>query len=73
MLIYTQEDKILLAIEAIRSACAAGRKLSVLRAAKTYGVPKSSDSKGFPLRLSSVEDMANLLLLARNGKPVGKR
>ncbi|KAK1843586.1 transposase [Colletotrichum chrysophilum] len=30
------------------------------------------DSRGFPLRLASVEDMANLLLRTRNGTPVGK-
>src|SRR5436305_139620 len=30
------------------------------------------DAQGFPLRLSSVEDIANLLLKSRDGKPVGK-
>ena len=30
------------------------------------------DARGFPLRLSGVEDMANLLLKSRDGKPVGK-
>jgi hypothetical protein len=30
------------------------------------------DARGFPLRLSGVEDMANLLLASRDGKPVGK-
>ncbi|KAF4490738.1 Pogo transposable element with ZNF domain [Colletotrichum fructicola Nara gc5] len=109
MPIYSQEDKILLAIEAIQLTRAAGQKLSVRRAAKNYGVPESSlrdrmnnrprrettqpqrhkldaieektllqyvieqDSRGFPLRLAGVEDMANLLLRARNGEPVGKR
>ncbi|KAF6783205.1 transposase [Colletotrichum sojae] len=84
MSVYTQEDKILLAIKAIRSARAAGQKPSVLCAVKTYGVPESSvryrvndrprrvikqDSRGFPLRLASVEYIANLLLGARNGEP----
>ncbi|KAF6809514.1 transposase [Colletotrichum plurivorum] len=84
MSIYTQEDKIILAIEAIRSARATGKKLSVLRAAKTNGVPESSirhrmnnrpqrerndPLRGLPLRLAGVEDMANLLLRARNGEP----
>ncbi|KAH9233127.1 hypothetical protein K456DRAFT_53790, partial [Colletotrichum gloeosporioides 23] len=84
MPVYTQEDKIILAIEAIRSARVAGQKLSVLRAAKTYGVPESSvrhrmndrprrehtqPERRFPLRLAGVEDMANLLLRARNGEP----
>ncbi|KAK1656169.1 hypothetical protein BDP81DRAFT_16639 [Colletotrichum phormii] len=53
MPIYTQEDKVILAIEAIRS----------IRA----------DSRGFPLRLGGVENMANLLLRVRNAEPVGKR
>ena len=30
------------------------------------------DEKGFPLRLTGVENMANLLLKSRNGEPVGK-
>ena len=30
------------------------------------------DVQGFPLRLSSVEDIANLLLALRDAKPVGK-
>ena len=30
------------------------------------------DVRGFPLRLSGLEDMANLLLASRDGKPVGK-
>jgi hypothetical protein len=30
------------------------------------------DVRGFPLRLSGVEDMANLLLASRDSKPVGK-
>lgn len=42
MPVYAQKENILLAIEAIRSTRVAGRKLSVLRAAKTYGVPESS-------------------------------
>jgi hypothetical protein len=29
------------------------------------------DVRGFPMRLSGVEDMANLLLASRDGKPVG--
>ncbi|KAF6810276.1 transposase [Colletotrichum musicola] len=84
MPVYTQEEKIILAIEAIRSTRAAGGNLSVLRAAKTYGVPESSlryrmnnrprrehiqPLRRFPLRLASVEDIANLLLWVRNSKP----
>ena len=108
MPVYTKEDKILLAIDAIASAKAAGKRGSVLHAAKTYGVPESSlrdrmndrrrrepiqpdrhkldpieertlvryiieqDARGFPLHLSGVEDIANLLLKSRYGKPVGK-
>jgi DNA-binding LytR/AlgR family response regulator len=42
MPVYTKEEKILLAIDAIASAKAAGKKTSVLHAAKTYGVSESS-------------------------------
>ncbi|KAF6791711.1 transposase [Colletotrichum sojae] len=84
MPIYSQEDKINLALEAIRTTRARGGKLSIGRAATTYGVPKSTlhdrmnarprrertqDSRGFPLRLAGVEDMANLLLRACNEEP----
>jgi hypothetical protein len=31
------------------------------------------DARGFPMRLSGVEDMANLLLALRDGKPVGTK
>jgi len=31
------------------------------------------DARGFPMRLSGVEDIANLLLASRDGKPVGTR
>jgi hypothetical protein len=30
------------------------------------------DARGFPMRLSGVEDMANLLLASHDSKPVGK-
>ena len=102
---YADEDRILLAIEAIESS---EPKLSQRRAAKLYDVPQSTlnhrirnrprrettrvnshklnlieeqtllqyildqDTRGFPLRLAGVEDMANLLLASRGGKPVGK-
>ncbi|KAF6788755.1 transposase [Colletotrichum musicola] len=84
MPVYTQEEKIILAVEAIGSTRAAGGKSSILRATKTYSVPKSSlryrmnnrlrrehiqPLRRFPLRLASIEDMANLLLRARNSKP----
>ncbi|KAF6786594.1 transposase [Colletotrichum sojae] len=84
MPIYTQEDKIILALEAIRTTRARGGKLSIARAATTYGVSKSTlhdrmnhrprrertqPERRFPLRLAGVEDMANLLLRARNGEP----
>ncbi|KAF6781831.1 transposase [Colletotrichum sojae] len=84
MPVYTQVEKIILAIEATRSTRAAGDKLSVLRTTKTYSVPESSlrdrmnhrprrertqPERRFPLRLAGVEDMANLLLRARNGEP----
>ena len=42
MPVYTKEDKILLAIDAIASVKAVGKRGSVLYAAKTYGVPESS-------------------------------
>ena len=102
---YTQENKIILAIEAIRTS---RKKLSQRAAAKMYnvsrrtlndrikGVPQrektrvkqrklillekqvlvqytfNQDTRGFPLRLAGLEDMANLLLNSRDGQPVGK-
>ena len=105
MLIYTQEDKVILAIEAIRIS---RKKLSQRAAARIYNIPHRTlndrinnrpqrektrvqqhkldsfeeqtlvqyiieqDKRGFPLRLTGVADMANLLLKSRNEKPVGK-
>jgi DNA invertase Pin-like site-specific DNA recombinase len=31
------------------------------------------DAQGFPMQPSGVEDMANLLLASRNGKPIGTK
>jgi hypothetical protein len=42
MPVYTQEEKIILAIDAIASQKAAGKKLSIPRAAKTFEVPYTS-------------------------------
>ncbi|KAF6783104.1 transposase [Colletotrichum sojae] len=82
--IYIREDTIILALEAIRTTRARGGKLSIARAATTYGVTKSTLHDGmnhrprrertqpkqqFPLWLVGVEDMANLLLRARNSEP----
>ena len=108
MSVYTQEDRIQLAIDAITYAKSNGKKLSQRRAAQIYEVPQKTisdringrpqrertqpnrrkmepieeqtlvryiidqDVRGFPMRLSYVEDMANLLLESRGGKPVGK-
>ena len=105
MPIYTQEDRIVLAIEAIRTS---QKKPSQRAAARMFNIPQATlsyrinnrpqrektrvkqrkldsleeqtlvryiieqDERGFPLRLSGVEDMANFLLKSRNGEPVGK-
>ena len=42
MPIYTKEDNIALAINAIQAAEISGRKLSQRAAAKAYNIPKSS-------------------------------
>jgi len=104
MEIQTQEARIILAIEAIRTS----KKLSKRSAAKIYKVPEATlrhrmagrthrpeikancyklndleedtivryildlDSRGFAPRLSSVEDIANLLLKSRGALCVGK-
>jgi hypothetical protein len=101
----TQEARIILAIEAIRTT----KKISRRRAAKIYNVPETSlcdrmngvtpkaekrnaqhnltlseeeaivkyildlDLRGFPPRIDSVEDMANLLLQTCHAKRVGKQ
>ena len=101
----TQESRIILAIEAVRST----KRMSLRAAAKTYGVPESSlryrikgrvakhekrnaahnlteseeetlvryildlDSRGFPPRIEGVKDMADLLLMMRGAKRVGKQ
>jgi hypothetical protein len=103
MSVHTQEARIILAIEAIRTT----NNLTRLRAAKTYNIPYSTltgringrtnllerrpanhkltkleeqvisqyildlDSRGFAPRLAGVEDMANYLLVTRQGKRVG--
>jgi helix-turn-helix, Psq domain len=105
MSVQTQETRIILAIEAIRTS----RKMSRRHAAKIYNVPETSlrnrmngitpkaekrnaqhnltqseeeaivkhvldlDLRGFPPRIDSVEDMANLLLTTRHAKRVGKQ
>ena len=99
------EGRITLAINAIH----ASKKMNTTRAAKVYGVPRSTlrdrlkgttpwaelrnknlsltlseeetitryiidlDSRGFPPRIESVRDMANLLRATRQAKPVGKQ
>jgi hypothetical protein len=109
MPIYSKEDKILLALQAIKKSKTNRKKpLSAAQAARIFNVPCSTlkhrmnnratretkrvndhklelieeqvlvqhiidqDARGFPMRLSGVEDMANLLLASRDGKPVGK-
>jgi hypothetical protein len=105
MEIQTQEARILLAIEAIRTT----KKLSQRSTAKLYKVPLSTlsdriagrtyrpdskanrqklseleeaviiryildlDSRGFAPRLTSVEDIANLLLKSRGQNTIGTR
>ncbi|KAF6812647.1 transposase [Colletotrichum plurivorum] len=84
MPIYAPKDKIILALEAIQSTRAGGGKLSIARAATTYGVSKSTlrdrinarprreltqPQRQFPLRLAGVEDIANTLLWVRNKEP----
>ena len=105
MSVHTQEGRIILAIEAIRTT----KNLSTRAAAKTYNVPRMTlvdrmkgriakpeirnarhnltpseeetliryildlDTRGFPPRICSVEDMANSLLATRRAKPVGKQ
>jgi hypothetical protein len=108
MPIYSKEDKIQLALQAIENSKKNQKKpLSTRQAARIFNIPYSTlndrmnnrpyreksrvekhklnpieeqtlvryvieqDARGFPMRLSGVEDMANLLLASRDGKPVG--
>jgi hypothetical protein len=109
MPIYSKEEKVQLAVQAIENSKKNQKKpLSARQAAQIFNIPRSTlldrmnnrpcreelrvndhkldpieeqtliryiidqDVRGFPLRLSGVEDMANLLLASRDGKPVGK-
>jgi hypothetical protein len=109
MPIYSKEDKINLALQAIQNSKKNHKKpLNTAQAAQIFNVPRTTlrrrmnsqlsreesrvnkhkldpieeqtlvryiieqDARGFPMRLSGVEDMANLLLASRDGKPVGK-
>ena len=105
MPIYTSEERIILAIEAIRTS---QKKISQRNAVKMFNIPEAilrdrmkgrpqrektrvkdrkldpleeqaliryvlkQDERGFPLRLSGVEDITNLLLKSRNGDLVDK-
>ena len=105
MPIYTSEERIILAIEAIRTS---QKKISQRNTAKMFNIPEAilrdrikgrpqrektrvkdrkldlleeqiliryilkQNERGFPLRLFSVEDIANLLLKSRNRDLVGK-
>lgn len=105
MSVQTQEGRVTLAIEALRTA----KNMSIRAIAKIYDVPRSTlearlkgripkpekrnsqhnltlseeetlvryildlDSRGFPPRIDSVRDMANLLRATRHATPVGKQ
>ncbi|KAI0992117.1 hypothetical protein K3495_g16069, partial [Podosphaera aphanis] len=106
---YSKEDRVLLALQAMKTSKKDGRKtLSAREASRIFSVPKSTlcdrlnkkphrdnlrpkdhkldpieekvvldsiidqDTRGFSVRLSTLEDSANLLLASRNGEPVGK-
>jgi hypothetical protein len=110
MPIYSKEEKVQLALQAIENSKKNQKKpLSRRQAARIFHIPESTlrdrmnnrprreesrvhdhkldpieeqtlvryiieqDARGFPMRLSGVEDMANLLLASRDGKPVGTK
>src|SRR6478609_1106650 len=55
-----------------RDTMANSRKLSKLEEETVLQYALDLDSRGFPCRISVIEDMANRLLAARNVSPVGK-